>query len=124
MIVKLFLTEDLAGSFMAGFNKETGVLEKRIPMKLAWTGATEDPKGLDLGKKDYTDTRFDLEAEVFDILSEIFRRFNIEHPSDYKNRSLSVGDMVSLGGHNYLCQPLGWKYLGLMTLPDEFALGE
>ena len=126
MIIKLFLTTNLLGSFLAGFNKETNQLEKRTPMELAWSGKTDDPEGLNLGELDPKDFVFgeDIDGKTSDLLAAIFRRFNIDHPTGYKNRSLSVGDMVSINGHNYLCQPVGWKYLGAVDLPDDFLLGE
>lgn len=51
-------------------------------------------------------------------LENIFRTFNIEHPEDYRNRSLSVGDVVQVtedghaDGFYYACQPVGWERIG------------
>lgn len=48
------------------------------------------------------------ESEI-DCLEKLFERFNIDHPDDYKNRSLSVGDAVILGGAVWFCQTVGWQ---------------
>lgn len=35
------------------------------------------------------------------VLDDIFRTFNIDHPADYKHRSLSVGDVIHLEGRGF-----------------------
>jgi len=45
------------------------------------------------------------------LLEEIFRIYNIDHPADYADRSLSVGDVVEINGRRYACQPTGWTRL-------------
>lgn len=46
-------------------------------------------------------------------LEEMFRIFNIDHPSDYRNRSMSVGDVVLLitvgGWSAFKCDSVGWS---------------
>jgi hypothetical protein len=45
-------------------------------------------------------------------LDELFRKFNIDHPKDFKGRSLSVSDVVSFDGtHAFYCNPVGWMDL-------------
>jgi len=46
------------------------------------------------------------------VLEEAFRIFNIQHPSDYRERSLSIGDVVTIN-HNrsYRCDWIGWERL-------------
>ena len=44
----------------------------------------------------------------------IFYVFNMEHPSGYKGRSLSVSDVVEIflasgGSEFYYCEPIGFK---------------
>jgi hypothetical protein len=54
-------------------------------------------------------------AEPDNVLLEyMFRVLNIEHPVDYRERSLSVGDVVTIDGHAYVCDVLGWKAI---TMP-------
>lgn len=47
-------------------------------------------------------------------LEDIFYVFNMEHPSGYKWRSLSVSDVVEIflasgGSEFYYCEPIGFK---------------
>ena len=52
------------------------------------------------------------DASDEDILETMFYNLNIRHPQDYHNRSLSVGDVITLNGdRSYLCAPLGWQKL-------------
>lgn len=54
----------------------------------------------------------DLNVSLKDAPEELFRIFNLEHPSDYRGRSLSVGDIVRLSAGNDMitlrCRHLGW----------------
>lgn len=55
-----------------------------------------------------------VEAEsVPAALNEIWRIFNIDHPEDYKDRSLSVGDIVAIGGNGEVWSVVesGWTRL-------------
>ena len=42
-------------------------------------------------------------------LDKLFTIFNIDHPVDFTGRSLSVSDVVLLGGQYYYCCTRGWK---------------
>jgi hypothetical protein len=44
----------------------------------------------------YTATEGFPDMEPGDVCEFLYGRFNIEHPEDYHNRSLSVGDVVTL----------------------------
>lgn len=45
-----------------------------------------------------------------EILEKLFVQFNYNHPADYKARSLSVSDLVTLEGiGTYFCDSVGWK---------------
>lgn len=48
-------------------------------------------------------------------LEEIYHRFNVMHPIDYKGHSLSVSDIVELVGGDsseyWFCDSFGWKQL-------------
>ena len=57
------------------------------PLVLAYSGVVESSRT----KKDIAEI---TNAEVFNLADSIFREFNIEHPDDYRNRSLSVGDVI------------------------------
>lgn len=49
----------------------------------------------------------------FQILEDLFTLFNLNHPSDYTGRSLSVSDVVEIvrkdGSRYYYCDCFGWK---------------
>lgn len=49
----------------------------------------------------------------FTILEELFRKFNIDHPEDFKGHSLSVSDIVYFPADEeyWLCDSYGWKLL-------------
>ena len=53
----------------------------------------------------------ECQDNIDDVLEEIFRIFNIEHPSDYRGHSLSTGDIVEVNGTKYYCDSYGWKQL-------------
>jgi hypothetical protein len=50
-----------------------------------------------------------------DPLEDLFGMFNLDHPDDYKARSLSVGDLVALEvdgrAYVYACDPEGWRFV-------------
>lgn len=63
------------------------------------------------------DPREELDTETIHryILENLFEMFNINHPADYKDRSMSVGDVVVLidcGVETaYSCDGIGWTKL-------------
>jgi hypothetical protein len=66
-------------------------------------------------REDY-DIVYTLEIEAKNheyALAEMFRIFNSHHPADYRNRSMSVGDVVVIATDTYrdayLCDVVGWK---------------
>ena len=59
---------------------------------------------------DYTLT-YEGEIEVEDVnktLEDLFTKFNIKRPEDFKGHSLSVSDIVELDGKYYYCDNVGW----------------
>jgi hypothetical protein len=47
-----------------------------------------------------------------EVLDDMYRIFNINHPPQYKARSLSVGDVIVLGGDRlYAVESFGFKRL-------------
>ena len=42
------------------------------------------------------------------ILDDIYYKFNMKHPEDFKGHSLSVSDVVELDGKFYYCDSYGW----------------
>ena len=47
------------------------------------------------------------------ILNEIWTKFNIDHPDNFRGHSLSVSDIVKLDDKYYYCDSFGWKDLSL-----------
>ena len=41
-------------------------------------------------------------------LEDLYQKFNIDHPADFKGHSLSVSDVVELDGKFYYCDNVGW----------------
>lgn len=48
------------------------------------------------------------------ILENIFIKFNVSHPEDFKGHSLSTSDIVVLDNEAYLCDMVGWKKVNLI----------
>jgi hypothetical protein len=55
-------------------------------------------------------------ADDLQILEDLYRKFNIEHPVDYHGPSMSVGSVVNLAGKWYACMPFGFE---LIDSPKE-----
>ena len=54
---------------------------------------------------------YEGEVEVEDVnktLEDLFTKFNINRPADFKGHSLSVSDIVELDGKYYYCDNVGW----------------
>lgn len=58
----------------------------------------------------YSGTIFQLDdVSDFGVLEELFKKFNLHHPPDFRGHSLSVSDLVKLDDKYYYCQSIGWK---------------
>lgn len=44
-----------------------------------------------------------------ETLDALFAQFNLQHPPDFRGHSLSVGDIVVLAEHGYVCDVVGWR---------------
>lgn len=66
----------------------------------------------------YESTTENKESDI-EILEDLFFTFNMDHPSDYHGRSLSVSDVVALKRNNsweyYYCNDVGWEYIERRT---------
>jgi hypothetical protein len=89
--------KDAEGRMVNFFGYEDG-----HALELAYTGEVEALS--DLGACDY-----------------LFEIFNIRYPRDYRNRSMSVGDVIVLdNGKAYAVEPVGWKEI---QFPADRLLG-
>ena len=53
-------------------------------------------------------------------VGEVFQILNMDHPADYRQRSLSVGDVVvDPTGRVWVVQGMGWKELDTQTYPGS-----
>ena len=51
-------------------------------------------------------------TEPAEILEKLYVQFNINHPADYRGRSLSVSDLVALEDTGtFFCDSFGWKQI-------------
>jgi hypothetical protein len=55
-------------------------------------------------------------ADAKAACEKLFEKFNMDHPADYKNRSMSVGDVLMLTDGlrvlYFACESVGWKAIG------------
>lgn len=59
------------------------------------------------------------DGEDEQLLEKAFRILNINHPEDYHERSLSVGDVVTIAGaRSYRCDWAGWQKLDCCLLQE------
>lgn len=62
----------------------------------------------------YSGTIEEEGLNINQILENIFIKFNISHPKDFKGHSLSTSDIVILDNQTYLCDMVGWKKVNLI----------
>ena len=79
-------------------------------MSLDWL----ESKGLSVDRDNYRMV-YAMQREPGETLEDIYRRFNIDHPEDFKGHSLSVSDVVVLHGNGtdtaYYVDSIGFKEL-------------
>ena len=87
-----------------------GSMEDRF-IKIGFGFGNPNKEDFEFYKKSYEGkVNVDLE-DVEDILCNIYETFNINHPSDYKARSLSVGDIIELDNVKYAVASFGFDKL-------------
>ena len=76
--------------------------------------------GWDYAKDKYSSNDYDVvyegevrmeDADVIKPLEELFTKFNINRPEDFRGHSLSTSDVVHLGNTDYYCDSFGWVAL-------------
>lgn len=50
----------------------------------------------------------DSSITPLESLNHLFEQFNMNHPSDFKGRSMSVTDMVKIDNTFFYCDSIGW----------------
>lgn len=48
------------------------------------------------------------ETQADILLEDLFQKFNLHHPKDFKGHSLSISDVVILDDVKYYCDCYGW----------------
>lgn len=49
------------------------------------------------------------EGSVASILEDLYYKFNMDHPADFRGHSMSVSDVVVLDDAAYFCDDFGFK---------------
>ena len=49
-----------------------------------------------------------IDIDVHEYLEQLFTKFNINRPKDFKGHSLSTSDVIHLGSTDYYCDSFGW----------------
>ena len=86
-------------------------------MSLDWL----ESRGLSVDRENYRMV-YAMHREPGETLEDIYRRFNMDHPEDFKGHSLSVSDVVVLHGNG---ADAAWYVdsIGFKELPDFFGAG-
>lgn len=96
--------------YQLDFNNES--VKKYHKMFESWDILIKCTNGFNLQeyKKVYEgETNLDEKFDDIDILENLFNKFNLNHPEDFRGHSLSVSDVVILGDKMYYCDSCGWK---------------
>lgn len=57
---------------------------------------------------EYTEN-VNVKDEIY--LEQVFEKFNLDHPDDFKGHSLSVSDIVKLNDKLYICDSFGFALI-------------
>lgn len=88
----------------------------------------EKAKGVHTVDSKIYDKVFDGEVDC-KTLEDVYRIFNLNHPKDYKGRSLSVSDVVEVmkgdgSSDFYFCDSIGFKQIGFASEETREFKGE
>jgi len=51
------------------------------------------------------------DGTIMNILERLFKKFNFNHPANFKGHSMSISDVVELAGDYYYCNSFGFVEL-------------
>ena len=51
------------------------------------------------------------DGTIMNILERLFKKFNLNHPANFKGHSMSISDVVELAGDYYYCNSFGFVEL-------------
>ena len=88
--------------------------EEKIYLKYAFNSLDRiDNVDLNRYEKVYDGNLETTTDDDIEILEELFTMFNINHPEDFKGRSMSTSDIVLLNNQYYYCDSYGWKKINI-----------
>jgi hypothetical protein len=83
--------------------------------RFMWWDAVKDEFSLDDYKRVYSGKLPDDTMDDQEILEEMYTKFNVNRPDDYRARSVSVSDVIELirdgTSKYYYCDNMGWKLI-------------
>lgn len=62
-------------------------------------------------QEDWYDLMYWFDSDDVYTNDELFEMFNLDRPIDFKGHSLSVSDVVGVGGRYWYCDDFGWVEL-------------
>ena len=62
----------------------------------------------------------EVQNNISKVLDQIFYKFNMEIPEDFKGHSLSVSDIISIDGKYYFINPTGFIELKIKDFEFRF----
>lgn len=87
--------------------------EEKIYLKYAFNSLDRiDNVDLNRYKKVY-EGNLEMTGPDIEILEKLFTMFNINHPEDFKGRSMSTSDIVLLNDQYYYCDSYGWEKINI-----------
>lgn len=51
----------------------------------------------------------EIESKPKEVLEDLYRKFNVNHPSDFKGVSMSVSDIIEIDGKYHYCDSIGFQ---------------
>lgn len=57
-------------------------------------------------------------ADPFEVMSEVFRKLNIDHPAGWSHRSMCVADAAVIDGNVYFISETGYQIVPVEELND------
>lgn len=87
--------------------------EDKIGKSIAFRSYREDDFDLILYDKVFEIEVSNADRDAIDILEDLYYVFNVNHPKDYRGRSLSMSDVIQLDSDYYYCDMVGWKKISI-----------
>lgn len=86
-------------------------LNDNAPSELCFRNYNKDKFNLNNYEVVYEGEVDNTDKSDFTVLEQLYMKFNINHPSDYRGHSISVSDIIELDGTKYYVEDLGYTKL-------------